>query len=199
MIKTYTLGNHGRVAGRVAAMLGLPAYRTQADVIVAAENKRDAYRALAMRHMAPSSLSDPEFRVDTSRIVAQLRAAHVIGEQAGEVVAMQLTSANTPVVRIHEDGSFTLVGEFVRGEFIPADGGTPVARTADYPEEAEMVLAQLVGIDRRVDELARAMNEAWAERRRLCARAVALGIDEQAAAELKTTIDEIRTEARRAS
>lgn len=199
VFKTYSLGTHGRVPPAVAAALGLIANRTQADVIVTAKSKHAAFDALLRRRMAPSSLSAPEFRVDTSQTVDQLRAALAAGVQAGDVIAMQLTSSNTPVVRIHEDGTFTLVGEFVRGQFIPARGEPIVVQTADYPEEAEMVLTQLVGVDRRVDELARAMNETWAERRRLCARAVALGIVEQAAAELKTTIDEIRTEARRLS
>jgi hypothetical protein len=172
-MKVYTLGNAGRIPAEMAEAIGLPAYRRQADVMVAARSKTAAFALLADLKMQPDSLR--HLTVDESTPTGVLTSAGVLTE--GTVAVMQLVSANTPVLRV-DAGGFTVVGEFVRGQFVPdADliaAGVrlcPVEPADAYPEERELVLAQLSSAGRRLNELAAEITRVRAERAELCRRA----------------------------
>ncbi len=164
--KVYSLGNSGRVGRGVADAIGLVAHRTQAEVLVAAHSKAAAYALLTECGMEPASIHDKEFRVDESTPAEQLIAAGVLTKDT--VLAMQLASSNTPVVRVNSRDSFTPVGEFVAGEFHRTGAPRPSTPPAD---EADTVVAQLAGVMDRLNQLEHEVTLARNERAELCRRA----------------------------
>lgn len=206
-LKIYTPGPRHFVTNEIARAIGLGQYRSQADVYVAAYTKAEAFQFLADLDLAPSSVSDKEFRVAMGNTVEALIAYGVL-PYAGAVAVTRPSGTNSPVVRAAETGC-TPVGEFVRGKFVPgadlvADGGLTAAPITEadvatataglaarcdpsYPEEAEMLLAQLDSSSRRIPQVEAELNRLRDERNMLCLRAYELGLVDQAAGELGVT------------
>lgn len=205
-LKIYTPGPRHFVTVEIARAIGLPKHRQQADVYVAAYTKAEAFRFLAALDLAPSSVSDKEFRVATGNRVDALVAASALS-QAGAVAVTRPMGTNSPVVWVDETGCVQF-GEFVRGQFVPdadlvagggltaapiteaeiaASTGASAGRDASYPEEAEMLLARLNSSSRRIPQVEAELNRVRDERNMLCLRAYELGLVDEAAGELGVT------------
>jgi len=210
-LKIYTTGARHFVTTEVAEAVGLDRYRHQAELFVSAYTKAEAFQYLTALKLAPTSVSDVDFRVATGDTVAALVAADAM-PNPGVVVATKPHAANSPAVWVSGDGHGCVqFGEFVRGDFIPdpdlvggltagsiteaeatqpppagASAITEPAKPA-YSEEAEMLLARIASSATRIPQVERELERMRAERSELCRRAVELGLADQAAAELGVT------------
>lgn len=179
-MKIYALDRTSRISLPVADALGLAQLR-EAGVMVAASTKADAFALLTERRMEPGNIRD--LRVDQSTPTGQLVAAGLL--PAGTVLAMK-DSSNTPVVQVDSRDDFHQVAEFKRGNLL-VSGSVPIAPDS-YPEEAEMVLAQLAGANNQLNQLEAELARVRAERAELCRRAAYdLKIADRAAVELGVT------------
>lgn len=187
-MKIYGLGIHGRVSEPVARALRLGANRQQAEVMVSARSKSAAYGRLCELGLDPGSIHDTEFRVDQSDTGQALLAAGLFAT-SHVVLVMQLTSVNTPVIRIDSATDFTVVGELKRGRFIPAERSValPVA-PAPADEDTDLLMAMLTGVNDALNWAAAEVTRKRAERAELCRRAVAAGLADQAAKALDVTV-----------
>lgn len=186
-MKLYSLGNHGRVTDPVARALRLSSNRQQAEVMVSARSKAAAFARLCELGMDPGSIHDREFRVDEGYPGKKLLAA---GQFATShvVLVMQLTSSNTPVVRIDTKTTFTVVGDFVRGQFVPTERPVALpAAPAPADEDPALLGAMLTGVNRALNQVSAELIRKRAERAELCRRAVAAGLVAEAAAALDVT------------
>jgi hypothetical protein len=107
-MKVYTLGIHGFAPPDVANMLGLDTAHRQAEILVAAPTKAEAYALLAARHMAPSTIRDPHFRVATGVRVDLLERLRMF--DAPVVYALKNSTAATPVVRVVRQSTPVVIG-----------------------------------------------------------------------------------------
>jgi hypothetical protein len=138
-MKIFTTGLYGSVNPEVGELLGLPQFKLQARVLVAAATKRDAHKMLAARDMS-LAFSAPEFRLAMGNDVDALSAASLL--LAPTVLALA-SDGESPVVRIEPDRNHVVVGRYrpgmAGGSFVYA---TPVPADqvpADQPSTTTTV------------------------------------------------------------
>jgi hypothetical protein len=109
-LKTYTLGNHGFVAGTILDALGEPGHRRQARVYIVATSKREAAELAYTYGCGRISASDPELRVDGSPFAVAILASTDIPRV---YVAALDARPGDPVLAVDDAGPYR-VGEVGR-------------------------------------------------------------------------------------
>lgn len=113
-MRVFRLTLNGVIAsGRVAALIQVPRYQRQVDVLVVAPSKAAAYGlASAMPDISVPSRSDPDFRLATGNEVDALAAA---GQLDHERVLAYKTERSAVVVEVKVDGRHQVIGRLVQG------------------------------------------------------------------------------------
>lgn len=151
-MKIYTLDPPGFVPTPIAKLLDLPGTNRQAQILISAGSKAEAFRLLAARGMEPSS---PKFlEIADGDDVRVLADAGFFAAPA--VLATKLIQAESDVVRVEPDTSGTLLGRIERHgdnrelrRFVPTAAGVDGAAwdTPMKPRSLAIVAAELYRID----------------------------------------------------
>lgn len=171
-MKVFSLNSSGFVSVAIARQLGLPDRRTQANVLVSASSKAEAFRLLAARQMDPGSINEREFRVirepeghggDSGAARSLVVAAVLAGVGLFAAPAVIVTefdfSINSLVIRVEADGVGTVLGRIEYQDsdrelpqFIPTPAGVAGAVWTQplTPTELVDVVAEVYRIDQQL-------------------------------------------------
>lgn len=199
-MKIFTTGNSGHVSPPVAAELGLTGIQNQAEVLVTARSKAEAFHTLAQYDLAPDTVRDPEFRVAQGNVLDALIAADETTSglfPAGAVLVVHQINPVTPVLRLHTATTFTVIGHVQRDgarlEFVAAEGVDvthpvpPPDRTALNRVSPLALRTQLALTSGRIKALEEQLAEARKQRNADCHLAVQIGAVAEAAAGLNVS------------